>query len=484
MINYFKLLFYLLIFSSPVSAQVVTFNKTYDSGVDIAYSSIEVSDGYLISTSAGFPFTPRKMVITKTDLNGDTLWNKIYGDSLTFDSFYAFIKTSDSNFLTGAYAYDPVLDKIFIKLIKLDSLGDSIWTRKIYATSGFNYYSAYIIETSDHGFLISGQIADTSITDGDGLILKTDSLGNEEWHTIFGGNNFEAIYSSIELADYGFLSLGWTRSFGNGSRDIYLVKTDSSGNFLWQKNWGTFDDEGGIGITSLSNGNYLIAGGGWLNVSTFYGMLTVIDTSGTILTQKYYTNFPTSEFWWARETNGHSIVAAGSNENAAQIALGWIAKFDTALNMQWTRSFIENNYFSVFRDVQQTSDGGYIVSGFVFAGASGGQDSWLVKLDSLGCDSAGCPTITSIEEASSSLERAGVRLFPNPAKEKITLSFSRSLFTAALIKIYDIMGKQVYYQPAFIQKQISIPVYELQSGVYVVEIIYEGVKERVKFVKE
>ncbi|MEZ5108195.1 MAG: T9SS type A sorting domain-containing protein [Bacteroidia bacterium] len=77
-----------------------------------------------------------------------------------------------------------------------------------------------------------------------------------------------------------------------------------------------------------------------------------------------------------------------------------------------------------------------------------------------------------------------INLMPNPAKDVITISFPLPMFTACHIRIYDIMGKVVYKQDAFIQNQISIPVFNLTNGIYAVELNYEGIKEFKKFVKE
>jgi hypothetical protein len=354
---------------------------------------------------------------------------------------------------------------------------------------GYNYYSQYVIETADKGFLVTGQKGDSQNTDADGCLVKTDSVGNVQWIKTVGGNNFDAFYSSVQLPDQSYLSIGWTRSFGFGNNfnhDGYLVKTDSAGNFLWQKTIGTIDEENYMGISKTSDGNFLLAGGKYYySTDTLEPQIIKIDTAGNIIWTRTYSTTHYCELWWARECPDGSIVAVGSKSHPlnGQIDDGWIIKTDSAGNKQWERQFRQSTQHCYFRDVQPTTDGGYIAAGFAFKGASNTQDAWLVKLDSLGCDSVGCATyVTGI--APSPLERAGVRLFPNPAKEYVTISFLHSVFTACRVRIIDIMGKEVYRQSLFIQKQISLPVSTFASGIYVVELNYEGRKEYQKFVKE
>jgi hypothetical protein len=75
-------------------------------------------------------------------------------------------------------------------------------------------------------------------------------------------------------------------------------------------------------------------------------------------------------------------------------------------------------------------------------------------------------------------------LSPNPATNYITLSCQQPMFTTCKIQVYDIMGKQVFNQTTFIQKQFSIPVSSLPKGVYVVQVFHEGKKEYSKFIKQ
>lgn len=193
------------------------------------FNIIVLPNNYFSAMTSGFPILPRKTVLVKTNLNGSTLFQKEYGAINEIMSPYSFIETSDGNFNVGCYGYNSITQAFFLFLLKVNLNGDSLSSKYINSPPGFNYFGNYIIETSDKGFLITGEIADSSSpqpNDGDLLILKTDSLGNELWHKTFGGPKFDAGFSSIELSDKCFLSIGWTRSFGFGNstnRDYYLV---------------------------------------------------------------------------------------------------------------------------------------------------------------------------------------------------------------------------------------------------------------------
>ena len=464
--------------------QAITFTKYYDYGQEAAYNILELNDGYLMATMVGQPALPRKVYIIKTDFYGDTLWVKYYGNSTDQLSINSLIRTYDGNYIVGTDNKDYNIFRKYSFLLKIDSNGDSLWLKKIYPPGSDRYNSQFVIECTDHGFLITGQQVDSLITDGDALIIKTDSLGNYQWSKTFGGPLFDAALSSVELPDKSFLTLGWTRSFSFGNRDLYLIKTDSLGNLIWQKHYGTTFLDGGTGITKTSDGNYLLAGyKGNSSTGLVDAWLLKIDTSGSILWQKTLTNSGEAEIWWARELVDGTIVGAGSKSNPSfTLDSAWIVKTDGLGNKLWERGFVSNNNYSYFRDVQPTSDGGFACVGFVFTGPSGNEDGWLIKLDSMGCDSSGCATYTGvgINEINNEGEFS---LYPNPVTDLLTIRFSYSLFSVCDISVYNMLGEQVYTTKTFVQKQTVIPVSQLPPGMYFLSLKYEGQTVAKKFVK-
>ncbi len=482
--NFIKVLVCVFLFPMCLNAQTITFTKYYDFGIDGCFNVLELNDGYLTATMAAHPFYPQNIYIVKTDFYGDTLWTKEYGSNNDYFIIYMLIKTSDSNFLLGCFRHDINLINTRLYLMKINSLGDTLWTREYVASSPYHYNGCYGIETSDKGFLITGQKSDSLLTDGDLLICKTDSAGNFQWLKTYGGSQFDAGYSSIELADKGFLTVGWTRSFGLGNRDLYLIKTDSLGNFKWQKTYGTTFADGATGITKTADGNYLIGGyKGIPSVSSIRPWLIKVDTAGIILWEKTYANTK-GEIQWARELPDGSIAGVGSLENASgNPDSAWIVKTDAQGIMLWDRGFVSYNDESYFRDFQPTSDGGFICAGFVFEGPTGTQDSWLIKLDSLGCDSFGCANYTNVGINDINYEDE-FSVYPNPANDFLTIRFSYSLFSVCDIKVYNMLGEEVYNSRTFIQKQTAIPVSHLTPGIYFLSLRYEGQMVTRKFVKK
>jgi hypothetical protein len=146
-----------------------------------------------------------------------------------------------------------------IYLIKTDSLGDTIWAR----TYGDSLRNGgwCVQQTIDGGYVIAGA---TILSLGDFLdfyLVKIDSLGNVLWEKTYGGNSHDGALSVQQTSDTGYVIAGYTESFGAGSSDAFLVKTDSGGNLLWERTYGGIYWDHGFSVQQTSDGGYVVVGG-------------------------------------------------------------------------------------------------------------------------------------------------------------------------------------------------------------------------------
>nr|MBK9650606.1 T9SS type A sorting domain-containing protein [Bacteroidota bacterium] len=395
---------------------------------------------------------------------------------------YGLLKLNNDTMVVGSFAYNTTNNLFYDFLFFLNKKMDSIDIRYFPSPIGFAVAGQYILKTINGQILITGQINDTAHTTGDCYIRMIDKQGNMLWTSTFGGPKYDAAYSSIELPDASILTIGWTRSFGfgnNSNRDVLLVKWDSLGNKLWHKTFGSPITEIGVGISATKDGNYLLACGSYdpntVNISKPW--IIKIDTGGNIIWQSKQPNNGNvgSNPWWAKETSKGDIVCAGSWQNpTTKWDEGWIFLLDSIGNLKWERSFPQGNDHAYFRDVIETSDKGFICAGFCFEGASGGQDAWLVKLDSAGCDSAGCAIYTALPPSPLSYgEGPGVRLFPNPTKEIFYIKFPHQFFADTYtVTVTNMQGQVLHHQKYVYNLRQDIPVFanNLCSGMYLVTI--------------
>lgn len=234
----------------------VTFGGIRD---DVGESVQQMADGGFVIAGGSRSFDPLgsyDFYLITTGSAGNMIWNKTFGSS-DFDYANSVQQTADGGFIiaggTGMFL-SYVKD---VLLIKTNSAGSAEWT-KTYGTSGpENAYS--VVQTSDGGYLLGGSTRSYGGTE-DALILKITSAGALEWQNYFGGANDERASSAIQTTDGGYLLAGYTKSYGAGLADVYLVKVDQSGNMTSSGTFGGVNDDFGYDIVQLQDGSCVITG--------------------------------------------------------------------------------------------------------------------------------------------------------------------------------------------------------------------------------
>ena len=197
--------------------------------------------------------------LVKTNSMGDILWTRTVGDTgvqelealtLTSDGGYAAVGI---NYTSGTAYYDMLL-------VKFNSAGVIQWQKNI---GGGSYEIGNSIqETSDHGFILSGQTYSYGNLDGDYYLVKTDSIGNTQWQKTYAQQGLQESHYVQKSPDGGFILVGDADSLSNGlgDTDIWLVKTDSNGDTLWTRTIGGAKKDGGKTVEYTSDGGLIIAG--------------------------------------------------------------------------------------------------------------------------------------------------------------------------------------------------------------------------------
>jgi hypothetical protein len=195
--------------------------------------------------------------LIKSNDNGDTLWTKTYGGE-SWDYGSSVWQTSDGGYIIAGYTNSFGAGNDDVYLIKTDANGDTIWTRT-YGEERFDYgYS--VRETSNGDYIVTGSTSSFSKGSPDVYLVKTDANGDTIWTKTYGGASDDGGESVQEIADGGYIITGWTKSFGAGNDDVYLIKTDANGDTMWTKTYGGTNLDWGYAVQQTSDWGYIIAG--------------------------------------------------------------------------------------------------------------------------------------------------------------------------------------------------------------------------------
>jgi len=239
----------------------MVWNRTYGGGnSETAYSVVKTGDGgyALAGWTTSFGAGGYDVWLIKTDDAGNMMWNKTYGGTDSDIGVWV-IQTDDGGYAITGWTWSLGAGRADFWLIKTDSLGNEQWNQ----TYGGVYddTAVSLVQTDDGGYAMAGNRRSLGIySDTDVWLVKTDALGNEQWNKTYGGTDDEMAQAMLQTGDGGYSLVGWTKSFGEGSTDVWFVRTDALGNEQWNKTYGGTGYEVARSFVETSGGGYMIVG--------------------------------------------------------------------------------------------------------------------------------------------------------------------------------------------------------------------------------
>jgi len=501
-----------LVFSTQGLWAQINFQKTFgNAGSDYSFCVRQTADeGYIIiayTNGCGIGISGTCMI--KTDVNGDSVWTKVYleghGNSGQQTSDGGYIIAGQTNSF-GSGGFD-------VYLLKTDSSGNSLWSKTF---GGINDDFAYSVqETSDGGYIIAAKTESFGAGNFDVYLIKTDANGDSLWIKTFGGSNIDDGTCVRQTTDGGYILVGNTTSFGAGSADVFLIKTDASGDTLWSKTLG--DTSVDIALTGMqtSDGGYMILGYTYsFGAGGMEACLIKTDANGGLAWSKSYGSIDNDVAYYGQQTSDDGYIISGTtNSYGAGNFDVILIKTDLNGDTLWTRSFggIDNDQGHF---VQQTVDTGYIVAGFTQSFGAGNRDIYLLKADNDGhiaCNEGGtaitvtssniqvaapaiivgstntivttgtavissgcldCSTCTTTDMDEVVVDNSFI-IYPNPVQEELFVSWDFEIDNGN-IKIYNTFGEIIYSDVVFKKSFKKLDLKHLSAGVYFIRLCEEN----------
>ncbi|PCJ23675.1 MAG: hypothetical protein COA97_11165 [Flavobacteriales bacterium] len=447
------------------------------------------TSGYLAVGAAPI-IDSRYLMFIRLDELGDTIWTKMYGvpNLARTNNGGKYINEGDSNIIFSGVLYtDSVApispDTSLAMLYKIDTAGNMIWER--YYGDTTKQTVALDVQKARSGYIITGWTSGWGAGTANSFLLKVDDLGNEEWKKIyFIPSGISDGSSSVDTTDDGGYIISGSVNYSSPTNlnDMFVLRTDSLGNTAWVATYGGLNfDNSEAYITKYSSNNYLLTGGigldlgNGLNSQTYLakidgqnGNVIWADTSG-IDQLNYHEGFVSNSII----LNNGDILIIGYIIPVVNNPEVLLTKYNSNGIKLWERSFnkYQGNNSNYMYDVHETIDKGIILTGNLTNLSIGEQRLWVLKLDSMGCDTINCTV--GIDDASTSLSIIGLKVYPNPSNTFINFELPYNLNQInAELRLFDITGKEIFVKMVnSYSTQLDVSYYP--KGIYFYQLINE-----------
>jgi uncharacterized delta-60 repeat protein len=278
---------------------------------DRALSVEQTSDGgyILAGDTQSYGAGGRDIFLLKYDSNGELDWARTAGGT-SYDSAQSVAQTTDGGYIVGGTTSSFGAGGYDVFLLKYDSGGGLTWAK---TAGGAETDSAYSVkQTSDFGYIVAGFTSSYGAGNNEAFLLKYDSSGTLTWARTAGGSDADYAHSVLQKKDGGYIVVGYTKSYGAGGYDVFMLDYDSSGTLSWAKTAGGSGDDQGYSVDEFAYGNYIVAG-----YTTSYGaggkdvFLFQLSQAGTPHSARTIGGSGTDRAYSITKTMGSGIVLAG-----------------------------------------------------------------------------------------------------------------------------------------------------------------------------
>lgn len=341
---------------------------------------IEISTGGFAMTGFSDPTGSTNgghLWLVRIDEDGTQLWNRTFTDDVS--SGNSLVESSSGGFaIAGSLDFSNPLHKEML-FVRTDSDGNHLWNRTYCGPESANCFD--MIECSGGGFALLGW--ENAGDNFDFSLIRIDADGNQLWNQTYGfdGKEYPGLHGLVQCSDGGFAMAGNTLSFDSDSQ-VYVVRTDSNGNEIWNRTLGEPGWETATSIVTVGSEFQILAQRIDTNQQLSLLWVIRINADGTVVWERTYGS--ASRMGLAETmiqcSNGGFALAGYGGDPINQIGGAWLLRIDDNGNLLWDQLYDRSDRDEIFAIIE-CSDGGFAMAGQTEVDWSEGDfDFWLLRV--------------------------------------------------------------------------------------------------------
>ena len=355
---------------------------SYDLGVSVQ----PVRDGGFIATGGSYQQGSLDIYLVKTSASGHLLWNRTFGGPQE-DRGNAVNQTADGGYIVVGSTWPYGQGGESICLVKTDHAGNIEWNRTYNEYSSSASYD--VLQTADGGFIVIGGALVSGPGYVDVYMMKVDNLGNFLWGHTFGGSGYDSGYSVQQTGDGGFIIAGTRSSDTNYTTYAYLIRTDSLGNQLWNNTYRSdvADYTYGNSVRLTNDGGFVVAGTATISTNSDVYVLKTDGTGNKQWDRTYNASAGSHDYGGGiQQTGDGNYIIAGSSTPQNGYGNVYLFKIDNQGVPLWQKLLSSGAYTTDGQSIALSADDGFIICGdrYGYTDSLFGIDLYLLKTNASG----------------------------------------------------------------------------------------------------
>lgn len=185
-------------------------------------SILEIEDGYLVvGFTESYGAGGKDIWLVKMDPEGERIWEKTFGKG--GDERSNFVREMEDGYVVVGVSDSGGSGGRDVWLIRTDIEGETIWEKTFGGSGDDGCWSA---AEGEGGLIFIGYTESQGRGDQDLWLLKISPDGEKAWEKTLGGLGFDLGRAIVSTKDGGWAMTGWTESMGSGGEDLWLVKIE------------------------------------------------------------------------------------------------------------------------------------------------------------------------------------------------------------------------------------------------------------------
>jgi len=368
-----------------LSAPGLQWDATYGGpGDDQANSVVVLPDGGFALGAVTDTVNDSDAWLIRTDASGVLEWDNTYGgdgDQWAWDMQ----GTDNGEFVLAGWHMPQGTEYTDGWFARIDSSGNLLWENTMGGKKTDTF--AKTAAALGGGYVLSGFTESTGVGEWDAWVVKISEDGDEVWTSTYGGFLKENAIDFLVLADGGLAMAGWTNSQGEGEGDFWFARTNANGELLWEKTFGSTDNETAYALAAHSDGGFALVGTRQVlgdSASTDVWLVR-IDESGELLWEKTFGHqgADSARSMLAMPDGGFVVAGSTTPPDTTKTDL-WLLRTNMDGSLVWDASY-GGQEAEAAMEVVSLGDGSFAATGWTSSFGEGGKDVWLLQTTSECC---------------------------------------------------------------------------------------------------